>query len=80
MHDVNITELRRHLPGYLKRVARGEQIRVSSNGRILARIVPEQDPAVAARERLDCLRGTLITGDITAPIDDLEWSGDADNL
>jgi len=80
MHDVNITELRRHLPGYLKRVARGEQIRVTSNGRILARIVPEQDPAVAARERLDRLRGTLIVGDITAPIDDLEWTGDADSL
>ena len=80
MQDINITELRKHLPSYLKRVACGEQIRVTSNGKVLARIVPEADPAASARGRLEALRGTLMVGDIIGPIDDVKWSGDDDNL
>jgi prevent-host-death family protein len=80
MQDINVTELRKHLPSYLRQVARGEAIRVTSNGKVLARIVPEQDPAATARERLEALRGTLVTGDIISPIDDLQWSGDDDHL
>ena len=80
MQEINVTELRKHLPSYLKRVARGEQIRVTSNGKVLARIVPEEDPADAARRRLEALRGTMIVGDIVSPIDDEEWSADEDNL
>ena len=80
MQEVNVTELRKHLPSYLKRVARGEQIRVISNGKVLARIVPEDDPAAAARKRLEALRGTMVVGDIVSPIDDVEWSADEDHL
>ena len=80
MQEVNVTELRKHLPSYLKRVARGEQIRVISNGKVLARIVPEDDPAAAARRRLEALRGTMVVGDIVSPIDDVEWSADEDHL
>ena len=80
MQEINVTELRKHLPSYLKRVARGEQIRVISNGKVLARIVPEDDPAAAARKRLEALRGTMVVGDIVTPIDDVEWSADEDHL
>lgn len=80
MQEINVTELRKHLPSYLKRVARGEQIRVTSNGKVLARIVPEDDPAAAARRRLEALRGTMVVGDIVSPIDDVEWSADEDHL
>ena len=80
MQEINITELRKHLPSYLKRVARGEQIRVTSNGKVLARIVPEEDPAASARRRLEALRGTMVVGDIVSPIDGVEWSGDEDHL
>jgi prevent-host-death family protein len=80
MQDINITELRKHLPSYLKRVARGEQIRVTRNGKVLARIVPEGDPGTAARIRLEALRGTMVVGDIVSPIDDVEWSADDDYL
>jgi prevent-host-death family protein len=71
MREINITELRKHLPAYLKRVARGEKIRLISNGKALARIVPEEDPAAAARGRLQVLRGTMVLGDIVGPIDDV---------
>jgi prevent-host-death family protein len=80
MQEINVTELRKHLPSYLKRVARGEQILVTSNGKVLARIVPPDDPAVAARSRLEALRGTMIVGDILSSIDDVEWSADEDHL
>ncbi len=80
MQEINITELRKHLPSYLKRVARGEQIRITSNGQVLARIVPEDDPHAAARKRLEALRGTMVVGDIVSSIEGMEWTGDDDHL
>ena len=80
MQEINITELRKHLPSYLKRVAHGEQIRITSNGKILARIVPEDAPPAAARKRLEALRGTMVVGDIIGPIAEEAWSGDGDHL
>jgi prevent-host-death family protein len=80
MQEINVTELRKHLPSYLKRVARGEQIRVTSNGKVLARIVPEDDPDAAARAPLEALRGTMVVSDIVSPIDDVDWSADDDHL
>ena len=80
MQDVNVTELRKQLPHYLKLVVHGERIHVTGNGKVPARIVPEDDPAAAARKRLEALRGTMITGDIVAPVEQLKWSGDEDHL
>ncbi|HEX5314992.1 MAG TPA: type II toxin-antitoxin system prevent-host-death family antitoxin [Gammaproteobacteria bacterium] len=80
MESVNVTEFRKHLPSYLKRVAAGKAIRVTSRGRAIARLVPEEDPAEAARKRLADLRGTMIVGNIDAPFENVDWTGDADNL
>lgn len=73
MSRVKVTELRQNLPAYLARVKRGEEVEVTVHGRVIARIVPEQDKSAAARKRLAELRknGARIIGDITAP------SGDA---
>ncbi len=80
MSQVNITELRKNLPLYLKRVGKGEELRITSRGQVVARIVPEHDRQKAALERLKKLRGTAITGDILAPVDAEAWSADEDNL
>jgi prevent-host-death family protein len=65
---VNITELRQNLPAYVARVREGETLEVTVRGRVIARIVPEQDRVAAARQRLKALRGkTRIKGDITKP-------------
>jgi len=81
MHIVNITELRQHLPAYLKKVEAGEEIRVTSRGRVIARILPEKDRAEAAQVRLDALRNRgFIHGDIVGPLEEIDWSGDADHL
>jgi prevent-host-death family protein len=81
MHSVNVTELRQHLPDYLKQVQQGEEIAVTLHGKTIARIVPDRQESKreAALKRLEALRGTVIVGDILAPLDE-EWTGDADNL
>jgi antitoxin (DNA-binding transcriptional repressor) of toxin-antitoxin stability system len=63
MTEVNVTTLRQHLPEFLGRVERGERIRVTSRGRVIAEIappLPEADATEAARARL---RGSLVRGD-----------------
>lgn len=75
MADINVTTLRQHLPEYLARVERGEHIRVTSRGRVIAEITPpspEPDAAKAARARL---KGSLLRFD--APLEPViapeEW-------
>jgi prevent-host-death family protein len=81
MNAVNITELRQHLPSYLKQVQQGEEIAITLHGKTIARIVPDckESKREIAQKRLDALQGTVIIGDILAPLDE-EWTSDADNL
>lgn len=66
MPKVKVTELRQNLPAYLARVKRGEEIEVMVHGKVVARIVPQEDRAEAARRRLAEMRrnGARIVGDI----------------
>jgi prevent-host-death family protein len=66
MPKIKVSELRQHLPAYLARVKAGEELEVMVHGKVVARIVPEQDRAEAARERLAQMRrnGARIVGDI----------------
>ncbi len=68
------------MPRYLQQVRRGVELQVTSHGKSIARLIPEVDDVEAARERLINLRGTMITGNITDPVGDVEWGADADNL
>ena len=81
MNSINVTELRQHLPDYLKQVQQGEEIEITLHGKTIARIVPDRKESrrEAALKRLESLRGTVIIGDILAPLDE-EWTGDADTL
>ncbi len=81
MASVNVTELRQHLPEYLKQVQEGEEIVITLHGKIIARIVPDrqENEREMALNRLKLLQGTVISGDILALLDE-EWAGDADNL
>jgi prevent-host-death family protein len=81
MTSVNVTELRQRLPEYLKQVQRGEEVVITLHGKTIARIVPDrqENAREAALNRLKSLQGTVICGDILAPLDEA-WTGDADNL
>jgi len=63
MNDVKVTELRQNLPEYLAKVRRGERVRVTSRGKVIAEISPpsaSRKEAEAARVRL---RGSLLQYD-----------------
>ena len=67
MAKVKITELRQNLPTYLARVKAGDTVEVTVRGRVIARIVPEEDRQAAARQWLKKLRKTARIGDIMSP-------------
>lgn len=81
MPSINVTELRQHLPEYLKQVQAGEEIAITLHGKTIARIVPEakESKREAALKRLEALRGTVIVGDILGSLDEA-WASDADHL
>jgi prevent-host-death family protein len=67
MHEINITELRSHLPKYIGRVKKGEKILVTSRGKVVASLVPVQDVRTSARKRLAELRECCMVGDVVSP-------------
>jgi len=79
MTKVKVSELRQNLPAYLAEVRRGEEIEVTVHGKVIARIVPEEDRRAAARRRLAELRkrGARIVGDIMSPGGDV-WNAEHD--
>lgn len=72
MREVKVTDLRKNLPAYLAAVQGGEELRVVSRGKVIARLVPEKSAIDAARERLRALRGQVQVGDVLTPLD-VEW-------
>ena len=82
MNVVNVTDLRQHLPEYLKQVQQGEEIVITLHGKSIARIVPNfsDNKREQALKRLDTLRGKMILGDILSPLNNDEWTGDANHL
>jgi antitoxin (DNA-binding transcriptional repressor) of toxin-antitoxin stability system len=63
MISVKVTDLRQNLPAYLERVRKGQRIRVTSRGRVIAELSPpsaEPDEVEAARS---LLRGSVVRYD-----------------
>jgi prevent-host-death family protein len=72
MLTVNISELRANLLKYLEKANHGEQIVVTTNGRVLATIAPPTDRKALARKRLSELSATAKINDVTSPLD-TQW-------
>jgi prevent-host-death family protein len=77
MIRVNVTELRNHLPTYLGRVKTGEEVAVTSRGKVIARLVPEVDECKAARLRLETSRKDSMIGDVVSPTGEV-WEAEHD--
>jgi prevent-host-death family protein len=72
---VNVTKLRQNLPGYLAKVRRGDRIRVTSRGQVVAELGPpasSPDRIALARARL---RGSVRRYEqpLEAVLDAGEW-------
>jgi len=68
MREVNVTELRSHLPAYLEQVQTGEELVITSHGKAIACILPSQDIREAARKQLKALRKKSHVGDVVSPV------------
>jgi len=77
MIEVNVTEFRNHLPDYLGRVKQGEEVLLTSRGKVVARMSPVADECLSARERLVSLRDKCRIGDVVSPLDEVWEAGDA---
>lgn len=75
MRDVKVTDLRNHLPTFLAAVQGGEELRIVSRGKVIARLVPESDSVAAACERLAAMRGKVRVGDVVSPLD-VSWDAE----
>lgn len=60
MPDVNVTDLRQNLPSYLDRARRGERIRVTSRGIVIAEITAPKASEEEAGLIREQLRGTVV--------------------
>lgn len=78
MKEVNVTELRNHLPAYLGKVMEGEEVVITSRGKIVARLVPPVNARLQAQDYLIQLRKRCRIGDVVSPIDE-PWEADDGN-
>lgn len=69
MSEVNVSELRNHLPEYLARAESGEEILVTRRGRVIARLSAARGARDEAKRRLAALRSGARVGDVISPVD-----------
>jgi len=72
METVNISDFRANLLKYLEKVSSGQQITVTTNGRVLATISPPVQLRETAKSQLAGLAATAKIHDVTSPIE-VDW-------
>jgi len=75
MQQVNVTELRNHLPKYLERAHNGSEILITSHGHVIARILPPINIPEQAKNQLKKLRKKCDVLDVVSPIDE-NWDAE----
>lgn len=75
MIKVTVTTFRKHIPDYLGRVRLGEDIALTSRGKVIARLVPPADERQSAQEQLAALRAACCIGDVVTPLEE-KWETD----
>ena len=72
MQTVNISDLRSNLLEYLEKANNGEQISVTTNGRLLATITAPINKKALAKQQLKELAASAQLDDVVTPTDS-EW-------
>jgi prevent-host-death family protein len=75
MLEVSVTTFRKHIPDYLGRVKKGEDISLTARGKVIARLVPPVDESQRAKEQLATLRASCYVGDVVSSLD-VTWEAD----
>ncbi|PCK05778.1 MAG: prevent-host-death family protein [Alteromonadaceae bacterium] len=76
MQTVNISDFRANLLKYLEKANSGEQISVTTNGKLLATIAPPINQKQQAKQQLAQLAKSTKVFDVVSPIDS-EWDADS---
>ncbi len=72
MIEVSVTTFRNHIPDYLGKLRKGENIAITSRGKVIARLLPPVDERLSARQRLSELRTKCRIGNVVSPLDE-QW-------
>ncbi|MDT8427984.1 MAG: type II toxin-antitoxin system prevent-host-death family antitoxin [Pseudomonadales bacterium] len=72
METVNISDLRANLLKYLEKANSGQQITVTTNGKVLATLSPPVQKREEAKTQLSALAATAKIHDVTSPIQ-VDW-------
>lgn len=72
MHAIRVTTFRGHLQDYLSKVQKGEELWLTSHGKVIARVVPPLDTQAQAIEQLKALRKNSKIGDVVSPLNE-KW-------
>ena len=72
MQTVNISDFRANLLKYLEKANSGEQISVTTNGKLIATITPPIKQKLQAKQQLEQLATSANIGDVISPTD-LSW-------
>ena len=75
MKEVKVTELRQNLPAYLSRVRNGENVRITSRGKVVAELSPPAAAGTDVEAARGRLRGSVLRYDrpLDPVIDPKEW-------
>ena len=77
--QVNVTQFRQQLPAYLRKAQAGTPVNITSHGKIIARLMPQEDAAAAAEARLAALRGKAVIVDVESPLG-VQWNAQSARL
>ena len=72
MQTINISDFRANLLKYLEIAGAGEQISITSNGRLLATVTAPAQQRDAAKKKLKALAGGAKIYDVTTPLNE-DW-------
>jgi prevent-host-death family protein len=76
MQSIAVSELRANLMKVLKSIEQGSSISITSRGKVVAKLVPPEEPAKMAEEKLSLLSKTAKIHDVLSPISE-NWKADS---
>lgn len=77
MSDISVSELRKHLPKYLKAVQRGETVTITSHGTPIAELHGTVDRKREAADKLAHCRRKARIDDVITPVGE-DWDAERD--
>lgn len=78
MH-VNVTQFRQQLPAFLRKARTGGSVDITLHGKVIARLVPQEDAAFAAEARLVAMREKAAIVDVESPLG-VKWNAQSGRL